>query len=183
MSNADKEEMLKTYLENGTFNGMVIRSKVHNDQLFHEEVAIWIINSKKELLLERRSLNKALNPGKLSLCAGHVVGEDSVENTIIREAQEEIGLDITRLNYKYVTVVTRKEPHNYCFSHHYILFADIDLKLLKIQKEELSEVIFMDYEEFKQRVMLNHKSVALVWSEAYQEVFRRIDKCIAEHFN
>ena len=182
MSSADKEEMLRTYSEDGFFKGMEIRSKVHNEQLFHEEVAIWIINSNQEVLLEKRSINKALNPGRLSLCAGHVVGDDGVEDTIIREAQEEIGLDITRLNYNYVTVVTRKEPHNYCFSHHYVLFADIDLKQLKIQKEELSEVIFMAYEEFKHRVKQNHNSVALVWNEAYQEVFRCIDKCIAERF-
>lgn len=179
---ADKEELLKVYSDDGTYLGMELRSKVHDEQLFHVEVAIWIINSNKELLLEKRSLSKKLNPGRYSLCAGHVVGDDSVEDTLIREAHEEIGLDLQGYNYQYVTVVTRREPKNYCFSHHYILFADVSLANLTIQTEELSEVIFMDYQEFKHRVQRNDDSVALRWNEAYQEVFRCIDKKIQQHF-
>lgn len=182
MSKADKEEYLKTYHEDGTFAGLELRSIAHKEQMFHQEVAIWIINSKRELLLEKRSMEKALNPGRYSLCAGHIVGEDTVQDTIIREAQEEIGLDIHELNYDYVTVVKRKEPSNYCFSHHYVLFADVDLSLLAIQTEELSEVIYMDYEEFKRRVKCNDDSVALKWNDAYQEVFRCIDKRINQYF-
>ena len=182
MMEADKEELLKVYSADGHCLGMELRSKVHNEQLFHEEVAIWIINSNKELLLEKRSLAKKLNPGRYSLCAGHVVGDDSVEDTLIREAQEEIGLNLQTYDYQYVTVVTRREPNNYCFSHHYILFADINLANLTIQSEELSEVIYIDYQEFKHRVQNNDNTVALRWNEAYQEVFRCIDKLIRQHF-
>lgn len=179
---ADKEELLKVYSVDGACLGMELRSKVHEEQLFHLEVAVWIINSNRELLLEKRSLAKKLNPGRYSLCAGHVTGEDSVEDTLIREAKEEIGLNIQNYAYQYVTVVTRKEPNNYCFSHHYILFADINLADLTIQTEELSEVIYMDYDEFKHRVQNNDNTVALRWNEAYQEVFRCIDIKMQEHF-
>ena len=88
----------------------------------------------------------------------------------------------TELDYKYVTVVTRREPHNYCFSHHYILFHDVDLKILTIQQEELSEVVFMDYEEFKDKVRNGDNSVALVWNDAYRDVFSKIDLIMKEHF-
>lgn len=179
---ADKEEYLKTYNEEGTSIGIELRSKVHKEQKFHKEVAIWIINSRKEVLLERRSKNKMLNPGKLSLCAGHVVEKDSVIDTIIREVQEEIGLDISSLDFKFVTMVKRKEPFNYCFSYHYILFSDVNLINLTIQPDELSEVIYMKYEEFKNKVRQNDNSVALIWSPAYQKVFHCIDQLIAAYF-
>ena len=96
---ADKEELLKVYSAEGTYLGLELRSKVHDKQLFHVEVAVWIINSNKELLLEKRSLAKKLNPGRYSLCAGHVVGDDSVGETLIREAHEEIGLDLQGYDY------------------------------------------------------------------------------------
>ena len=179
---ADKEELLKVYSAEGAYLGLELRSKVHDKQLFHVEVAVWIINSNKELLLEKRSVAKKLNPGRYSLCAGHVVGDDSVEETLIREAHEEIGLDLQGYDYQYVTVVTRREPKNYCFSHHYILFADINLANLTIQTEELSEVIFMNYKEFKRRVQNNDNTVALRWNEAYQEVFKQIDEKMKQHF-
>ena len=72
---ADKEELLKVYDENHNFTGKYEkRSIVHEKQLFHDEVALWIINSNKEVLLQKRNPNKKINPNKYALCAGHVGG-------------------------------------------------------------------------------------------------------------
>lgn len=61
---ADKEEMLKVVDENGNYTGkMEKRSIVHKDKLFHNEVALWIIDKgNKKVLLQRRSPNKKTKP-------------------------------------------------------------------------------------------------------------------------
>ena len=61
---ADKEELLKVLDDNGKYTEKLEkRSIVHNDKLFHNEVALWIIDKEnKKVLLQRRSPNKKQNP-------------------------------------------------------------------------------------------------------------------------
>lgn len=58
---ADKEELLKVVDENGNYTGkMEKRSIVHKDKLFHNEVALWIIDkeNKKSLIAKEKSKQK-----------------------------------------------------------------------------------------------------------------------------
>ncbi len=177
---ADKEELLKVLDENGNDTGRLEkRSIVHKDKLFHNEVALWIIDKEnKQVLLQRRSPNKRQNPNKLALCAGHVVGDETIETALRKEAKEEIGIDIDKYDIKQLAIIKRTEPQNHCFSHHYYILEKIPLNDLKIQKEELSEVLYMDYNQLKQLVMSNSDEVVFKWNEAYQKVFAILDKII-----
>lgn len=120
---ADKEELLKVVDENDNYTGnMEKRSIIHKEKLFHNEVALWIIdNENKKVLLQRRSPNKKQNPNKLALCAGHVVGDETIDEALRKEAQEEIGINIDNYDVKKLTTIKRTEPQNYCFSHHFYI--------------------------------------------------------------
>ena len=53
------EEKFDILLENGEFSGKVeTRSECHKLGLWHKAVALFIINTKNEVLLQKRSANK-----------------------------------------------------------------------------------------------------------------------------
>lgn len=93
---ADKEELLRVLDEFGNYTGIKEkRSIVHKSKLFHNEVALWVIDKEnKQVLLQRRSPYKQQSPNKLAICAGHVVDDETIEETLEKESLEEIGIDI-----------------------------------------------------------------------------------------
>ena len=177
---ADKDdELLRVLDENGNPTGRFEKREiVHVNKLFHNEVALWIIDKEnKKVLLQRRSPNKKQNPNKLALCAGHVVGDETIDEALEKEANEELGLDIKNFKVKKLITIKRTKPRNYCFIHHYYIGKAIPIETFTIQKEELSEVLYMDYEHLKQLVKQNSDEVVFKW-EFYEPVFNKLDEII-----
>ena len=177
---ADKDdELLQVLDENGNPTGRFEKREiVHNNKLFHNEVALWIIDKEnKKVLLQRRSPNKKQNPNKLAICAGHVVGNETILEALKKETKEELGLDIKDCEVNQLLTIKRVSSQNHCFSHHYYLMKKIPLQDIIIQKEELTEVLYMDYEQLKQLVRKNSDEVALKW-EVYEPVFEKLDEVI-----
>lgn len=179
---ADKEELLKVYDENHHFTGMYEkRSVVHNNCLYHNEVALWIIDKEnKRVLMEKRSPFKKLNPNKFALCAGHVVGDESIEEALSKEVEEELGLDVGELSVMPLTIIKRNEQNNFCFSHHFYTLSGggIDINSLKLQEEEVSEVCWLDYDEVKKLTKENSHKIIFIWNENYQKLFNLLDLII-----
>ncbi len=175
---ADKEELLLCLDKNGNSTGKLEkRSIVHNKQIFHNEVALWIING-NDVLLERRSPNKKLNPNKLALCAGHVVEHETIEEALIKEAKEELGIDLTNYIVSPLMILKRKELNNYCFSHHFYIIADIATEEFKIQLEELTEVIYKPLDWVIKQMLNNTGEIAYKWSKEYKKLFKKLKDII-----
>ena len=172
-------ELLQVLTEDGKPTGRFEKREiVHRNRLFHNEVALWIIDKEnKRILLQRRSPDKKQNPNKLALCAGHVTGSETIEEALAKEAKEELGLDINNYDVKKLITIRRTAPQNYCFSHHYYICKTIPIGFFIIQKEELSEVLYMDYEHIKQLVKQNSDEVVFKW-EVYEPVFKELDEII-----
>ena len=60
----------------------------------HNEIVVFIINDKKQVLFQKRSANKKYNPNKWALCASLVVAGESIEEGAIRKIKEELGIDV-----------------------------------------------------------------------------------------
>ena len=121
MKVADKDdELLEIVDENGNSTGKFEkRAIVHSSKLFHNEIALWIIDKEnKQVLVQRRSKFKKQNPNKIGLCAGHVVAGETIMEALEKEAQEEIGINIKDFDLKQILRVKRQEKNNYCFSFH-----------------------------------------------------------------
>ena len=101
-------EYLDVLDENGNKTGeKKPRKEIHSKGYWHKGVHIWIINSKKELLVQRRSTNKDVYPNKLYISvAGHPVSGEAEIDSIKREFEEEIGvkLDINKLEYLFLKI-------------------------------------------------------------------------------
>ena len=103
-------EYLDILDKNGNKTGEKMpRKEVHSKGYWHKGVHIWIINSKKELLVQRRSANKDVYPNKLYISvAGHPVsGEEEIES-IKREFEEEIGVELDTNKLEYLFTFSRK---------------------------------------------------------------------------
>jgi len=66
-------EIIEIYLgDNVTKVDELEREYAHDNNLWHREVAVWVINEKNEILLQKRSANKRHAPNKYAVCAGHI---------------------------------------------------------------------------------------------------------------
>ena len=85
----------KVYDKEGKLRKLINTNKekqLNDDEWLHG-VTCFVINEKGEALIEKR-VNKGLTPGKLDLCSGHVDGEETQTQAMIRELKEELGIQL-----------------------------------------------------------------------------------------
>ncbi|MCI9246880.1 MAG: NUDIX domain-containing protein [Clostridia bacterium] len=94
------EEYFEVLNEKGEYTGEVeTREKCHKEGLWHKAVVVFIINSKNQVLLQKRSETKKLWPNMWDVTAGgHVLEGEMGFQALIREAKEELGIDLQKQN-------------------------------------------------------------------------------------
>ena len=150
------EEVFDIYTRNGEYIGTELKSICHskNPRGYHKTVWIWIINSNNEILVQKRAANKKNHPNKWDMpSAGHVVaGETSIQGAI-RETFEELGIQTKESDYKFVFEYIQDKSFE--IAQVYLLKINLDISKLNLQKEEVSEVKWLSYEEFKKVLYSN----------------------------
>lgn len=67
----------------------------HDKTLIHRAIGVLLFNDKGELLLQKRSMLKDLNPGKYTISVGgHVTKGQTYKQAAVREMEEELGIKI-----------------------------------------------------------------------------------------
>lgn len=74
-------------------------------------VAAAFIRKGDSVLLARRSLQKAIAPGRYHLPGGHVEFGESVEQAVVREIKEELGIDVQYMMPVYTFTYTNEQSH------------------------------------------------------------------------
>lgn len=89
-----KEEWVPLVSEQGNITGRAPRSVVHNgSKLLHPVVHMHVLNSKKNILLQKRPPTKLIQPGKWdTTVGGHISAGEDIQQALKKEAYEEIGL-------------------------------------------------------------------------------------------
>jgi len=124
---------------------------------YHIVVHILIMNSKNEMLIQKRTLTKDKWPGRWDISIGGsiVAGEDSRIGAI-RESKEEIGYDVNLENVRPAITFNFERG----FDDYYIILDDVDINTLKLQEEEVDEVKWASREEviemIKNNEFVNH---------------------------
>ena len=142
-----------------------IKKEAERDGDWHKANHLWIINQNKELLLQKRAADKKFYPNTWDVStAGNCHAGEIVEETTIREAKEELGLKISKdqLIFLFKCESPYKNPTINCHDNHlnytYLAEMDIDLSKLKLQKEEVTDIKFMDYKELEKHIKNKDKN-------------------------
>ena len=117
---------------------------------YHIVVHVWIVNSKGEFLITKRTPNKE-DPNMWECTGGSAVtGDDSI-TAAIREVKEETGLDIIPENGE--CVMTLKRENNFCDV--WLFRQDFDIKDVVFQENETCGAMWANenviYEMIKSR--------------------------------
>jgi isopentenyl-diphosphate Delta-isomerase len=122
----------------------------------HRSSNLILYNSKGEILLQKRAKNKKLYPNVYSFSVSGTVANESYEECILRESLEEIGISVKvklLFNYHYFDNVDKA---------FYAIFItkikDNDLKQIKPEKREISELLWVDPKKLEKDIYENsHK--------------------------
>ena len=167
-------EQIKIVDENGNFTGTIMdKEKAHNLNLFYWSVGIFVINSKKQVLLEKRGPNKRIKPNKWAMCAGHVKADEEMKSAAVRELQEEIGLKISidELNLLEKMEVQKGEFNSHLTRFYYVI-CNKNEDEFKIQEEELSEVKWFNIDDVINMIKLKDDSI--VFKENRIHLFEKL---------
>lgn len=156
MINNQELELLDVFdEENQKKVGIAERGVVHYYNLWHREIACWIINEKNEILLQRRSKNKKQYPNMLAVTTGHIgLGETPIE-ALLREVSEEIGInDAKEENFIHLETFRAGNLNNYHYKYVYLLKTNKQLEEFTMQKSEVSELLYVSFDKLKEMIAL-----------------------------
>lgn len=174
-------EYIDIYDEKGNSLGVKkTKKEVHEQGFWHRSVHIWVINSKGEVLIQRRSPLVDNHPNEWDISsAGHVSAGENDITSALREVREEIGLKLTPENFIQIGTVKQTSKRvgyiNNEINPVYIIKMDLKIDKIKKQEEEVSEVKFIPYQEL--RGIIESKDFSFVQHpEEYKLLFEFLDK-------
>ena len=90
------EEIWELLDENGNKVGKAVPREEMPEGFYHLGADVWFINSKNEILIQKRSPQKRKEPNVWAMTGGSVIKEENSLQTIEREVKEELGIDLIR---------------------------------------------------------------------------------------
>lgn len=177
-------EFIDVLDENGKKTGIVRNRKlVYKNGDWHKTVHVWLLNSQNELLIQKRAKDKETFPNLWAISiAGHVMSGETSKEAALREIREEIGINTLEEDLIYMFSVRRNQLYKDGMLHVlddvYLLKYDLDIQKTNIQKEELSDIKFINYKEFKQS--LKEKDPSFV---PYTKEHELLFKYLSEHLH
>jgi len=183
-------EYFDVYNKYGEKTGKIVeRGNAHKNGIRHRAVHLWILNKNNEVLIQQRSANKSAGANLWYVSVGgHIESSESIENTLIRETKEELGLDISNLtdsiNYLYTFAEYKTDKNDTYIDDEiydvFLLKADFDISQITMQVEEVQAVKYMDYGEFK-RVITSHGKSFVQHKVGYNMLISALDDfCTSE---
>jgi isopentenyldiphosphate isomerase len=144
------EEWFPLVDEDGKLIGQSPRSVCHDGKsmLLHPVVHLHLFNNEGKIFLQKRSVNKDIQPGKWDTSVGgHVSPGETIEEALMREVQEEIGLKNFQPQFinKYVWESSRERE---------LVFSFVTVSDFKpvIDREEIDEGKFWTKDEIKRNI-------------------------------
>ena len=133
----------------GKIIGRATRRECHgNPKLLHRSVRVAVYHPDgKSLLLQKRSMNKDIFPGRWDMAVGgHVDSGETLEQAVVREMREELGLPPGLPLKKLFQLKVRNEIE----SENVQLYSTVSAGPFDIQEQELSEIRFVSFDELKE---------------------------------
>ena len=149
------EEMIDVYNEKtGEKTGEIIsKSLAHKNGIWHSSIHLLIVNNDRtKTLMQKRCAEKDLYPNTWDIAVGgHISAGETPEKTVKRELEEELGLDPNDYKIEYLTKTKESLLNNGVNSNEFvfvfIIYNDININDITLQKEEVSEAKWLTKDE------------------------------------
>ena len=177
------DEFIELLDSNGKPTGKrCLKSNAHKFGYYHATVHVWFYTKDKKILLQKRASVKKVFPNLWDVSvAGHISAGEKPIISAIREVQEEIGLSIKQHNLDYLGTSKKRIEHDkefidYELHHIYMCKIDFDIKSLKIQTEEVSEIKSIELKSLIVAVNSNKYNFVPHGNNYYKFIFNAIKK-------
>ncbi len=124
--------------------GQATRDQVHGQpDLIHRVAHVLVFNSRRELYLQKRGLNKDVQPGKWDTSVGgHVDRGESYREAAMREMKEELGIHPGQIRFLY------KYQHSNDFESEYVsTYTCTWDSIIQVNKSEIEEGRFWEIDK------------------------------------
>lgn len=124
--------------EKGNKTGKTVeRGQVMEQDEYHLLINVWIRNKNGEYLITKRAPIKKVLPNMWeTTCGAAITGEDSLE-TVLREVREEIGVQLSPQNGKFIFRIKRHSDNISEFVDVWLFEEEIDINKIVYQPEEV----------------------------------------------
>jgi len=150
--NTIHEEYLDLVDQNDCVLQAVPRSYVYQNNLCSQMRSVWLFIKNKEgqFWIPRRSMKVKTLPGHLDgSVVGHVQAGETYEQAMIRETQEEIGIQLQEGTFKFLGKLTPHEHGTFCFSAVYEM--EIQEAPKNWNREEIGDWYWMTAQQIIER--------------------------------
>ena len=145
---------------------------VHLNGLLHRTVHVWLVNSKKQILLQKRSKNKRIYPGCWDIsAAGHINSGETSLQAATRETKEELGISLPESAFKFLTTIkqpTIKYSDNFIdneFNDIYLVNRNFNMLKFILETNEVEEMKWVNKEEFERLINTRESTLAPHYKE------------------
>lgn len=133
--------------ERGNKTGMTMEAgKKLLEGFFHLGVDIWIINSKSEILIEKRVPQKKNAKAVWSMIESSVIKGETSLQAIEREVHDELGV---KLNMENLELINHYKTETVWLDTYFIR-QDIDLNDIVLKEDEIMEVKWATYDDVRE---------------------------------
>lgn len=145
-------EIWDIYDKNRQLTGLTVeRGKPMKQDQYHLVVDVWIINSKGEWLISKRTPNKHF-PLMWECTGGSAIsGEDSI-TAALREVKEELGIDLDRNKGKLFTTGIRQLREFPDFKDIWVFEHDCNIDNVVLQEGETCDAMWASSDKIKELI-------------------------------
>lgn len=150
------EESIDIVDQNGIPTGVSVpKSEIHTKGHLHNTAHVWFFTSEGKILLQQRAASKTICPLLWDVSvAGHVDAGETPKQAAVREANEEIGITISKAQLIKIGVFEcfQSYPNGIIdneFHNTFIAEVNVNIEDLTLQKEEVEALKLVSLSEFK----------------------------------
>lgn len=166
--------------EHGNKTGAIKeRAEVIRYKYWRRIVNIWIVNRRKEILVQLRAPQVAQAPNIWGVTGGHVLAGEASVDAAVRETKEELGLTIDKEELQFIKSLKTeidsetKMPVR-VIRDIYLLNKEINLATLSLQEEEVAKVQWIRIKTFIEAIK-NNKLPVIAYGKEYFDLLTEVN--------
>lgn len=159
--------------------GVEQKEKAHSRPMLHRAFSIYLYNDKKELLIQKRAISKYHSGGLwANACCSHPRKGETLKESAIDRLKDELGIE-TDVKELFSFIYLNKFNDNlyeYELDHVFIGKYNGNINNIKLNKEEVSEVRWVNIKQLKEELVTNPSSFSSWFIISVKKIIEYLEK-------